>query len=463
MNYPVANIERKNSQWSPSFIVADRGNLGLYQYVSEKVDLINPAKSDGRTALDFAAMNSNLGICKFIIKNSADKNPKDMDNVSTLHLAARYGHLEVCKLIFDHVSDENPNCSLGWTPFHEAAFGGSLEMNYMWNQDTRSMRRFKIDGALQLDIANDNSYLEICKLMIENISDKNPSGLMGFTVLHLAAERGQFEICKLIMENLQDKNPADHSGQTPLHFFARHGNLEFCRLALQTAVDKNPQTQTAQTPLHAAARGGHFEVCRLLMENVADSNPINTYGQMPLHESVQSGNVQLCKLLIDNGGDVLSTFAPMYGVTIKDSLVRIAYEKGDLDMCKLLVDNEENCKLNPITRTLFMALMMCMYFIAGSGFDTTWPKHACAAHFLSLSVIFTLIVSPYLLVCMALALGNSWDLSEIIGSNNVHQNSVGYYLIMYFIPPLLAMIYCAFHSIIVIPKFQSIIKRMKGF
>ena len=150
-------------------------------------------------------------------------------------------------------------------------------------------------------------------------------------------------------------------------------------------------------------------------------------------------------------------------VTIKDSLVRLAYEKGDLDMCKLLIDNEENCKLNPITRTLFMALMMIMYFIGGSGFDTTWPRHSFAAFFLSLLVIFTFIVSPYLLAWMALALGNSWDLSEIFGSNNVHQNSVGYNLIMYFIPPLLAMIYCAFHSIILIPKFQSIIKRMKGF
>ena len=131
-------------------------------------------------------------------------------------------------------------------------------------------------------------------------------------------------------------------------------------------------------------------------------------------------------------------------------------------MCKLLVDNEENCELNPITRTLFMALMMCMYFIGGSGFDKTWPKHSFAAFFLSLLVIFTFIVSPYLLAWMALALGNSWDLSEIFGSNNVHQNSVGHNLILSF-TPLLAMIYCAFHSIILIPKFQSIIKRMKGF
>ena len=107
-----------------------------------------------------------------------------------------------------------------------------------------------------------------------------------------------------------------------------------------------------------------------------------------------------------------------------------------------------------------MALMMIMYFIGGSGFDKTWPKHSCVAFFLSFSVISTLLVSPYLLAWMALALGNFY---EIFVSNNVHQNSVGYNLIMNFIPPLLAMIYSAFQGIIIIPKFQSCIKRMKGF
>ena len=444
--------------------------------MSEKVDCINPAKVNGRTALDFAAMNGKLGICKFIIENSADKNPKDIDDVSTLHLAARYGHLEVCKLIFDHVSDKNPTCSLGWTPFHEAAFGGSLELGKCcWNWHYYPFRRLKIDGAKPIDVATTNGYLEICRFIIKSISDKNPSGPMGFTALHIAAVCGHFEICKLIMENLLDKNPEDQMGHTPLHFFARHGHLEICELVIQSLDDKNPQCHDGDTPLHEAARVGHLEVCRLIMENVANSNgnlnPINGFRQMPIHESVRSGNVQLCKLMIDNCGDVLSTYSTDYtpmDVTIKDSLVRIAYQKGDLDMCKLLVDNEENCKLNPISRTLFMALMMCMYFTGGrSGFDTTWPKHARVAFFLGFLVFYTLLVSPYLLACMALALGNSWDFIEIfekfLWSKNEHQNSVGYYLTRCFIPPLLAAIYVAYFGIIIIPKIQSYIRRMKGF
>ena len=429
--------------------------------MSEKVGCINPAKDNGRTVLDFAAMNGKLGICKFIIENSADKNPKDIDDVSTLHLAARYGHLEVCKLIFDHVSDKNPNCSLGWTPFHEAAFGGSLELGrWNWNLHYIPFRRFKIDREKPLDVATPNSYLQICKLIIESISDKNPSGPMGFTALHVAADAGQFEICELIMENVLDKNPEDQMGQTPFHFFARHGHLEICELVIQTLVDKNPHCQLANTPLHEAARGGHLEVCRLIIEGLADINPVNTYGETPLHNSVQSGNIQLCKLMVDYAGDVMAGpsiyFMDGPGVTVKESLVKLACQEGDLEMCKFLVDNEENCKLNPISRTLFMALMMCLYFFAGTGFSETWPKHSLAALFLFMLVQISLL-SPYLLVFTGLV-----KFFEMFESNNVHENSVGYILIRTFILPLLAVIFAAFNGIIIVPKFQSCLKYMKG-
>ena len=124
--------------------------------MSEKVNLINPAKVDGRTPLDFAAMNGNLRICRFIIANSAEKNPKDADGITTLHLAARNGHLEVCRLLIDNVTDKNLQCNLGWTPFHEAAFGGNLEWSPQWNRNhhVSSLSCFKIDGALPLIATN---------------------------------------------------------------------------------------------------------------------------------------------------------------------------------------------------------------------------------------------------------------------------------------------------------------------
>ena len=47
--------------------------------------------------------------------------------------------------------------------------------------------------------------LDIYKLILKNIQEKNPKNNHGTTLLHIAAEIGFFEVCKLIMENVIDK------------------------------------------------------------------------------------------------------------------------------------------------------------------------------------------------------------------------------------------------------------------
>ena len=41
-----SNPERQNGNWAPHFIVADQGDLELYQYIVDKTGCINPKKSD---------------------------------------------------------------------------------------------------------------------------------------------------------------------------------------------------------------------------------------------------------------------------------------------------------------------------------------------------------------------------------------------------------------------------------
>ena len=54
-----------------------------------------------------------------------------------------------------------------------------------------------------------------CRLLIENIADKNPAALNGSTPLHLAAKKGHVEIVRLIVETGVDKNSL-FNGKTPL-------------------------------------------------------------------------------------------------------------------------------------------------------------------------------------------------------------------------------------------------------
>ena len=69
--------------------------------------------------------------------------------------------------------------------------------------------------------------LDICKLIIENVANKNTGNQFGTTPLHEASRNGRFEICKLILDNVTEKNPADNFGETPLHSAASRGKSNF--------------------------------------------------------------------------------------------------------------------------------------------------------------------------------------------------------------------------------------------
>jgi ankyrin repeat protein len=86
-------------------------------------------------------------------------------------------------------------------------------------------------------IAAKKGHEEICKLLIDNTEEKNPSDTLEKTALHFAAENGLTDVCKLIIENIDDKNPAALNGCTPLHLAAKEGHLEIIRLFVETGVE----------------------------------------------------------------------------------------------------------------------------------------------------------------------------------------------------------------------------------
>ena len=94
----------------------------------------------------------------------------------------------------------------------------------------------------------------------EDINPKN--GRPGMTPLHMAAKNGHIEICKIILEKIVDKNPKDNSDWTPLHKAAGNGHVEVCKLILEKVADKNPHAHNGRTPLHVSAGEGHFEVIK---------------------------------------------------------------------------------------------------------------------------------------------------------------------------------------------------------
>ena len=102
----------------------------------------------------------------------------------------------------------------------------------------------------------------------------NPRGEMGYTPMHEAAINGRLDICRLIMDQVAEKNPANMLRETPLHIAAMYGRLELCQTIMDRVAEKSPYDQYGKTPLDWAKQNGHTDVAlyiisRLIQEHAS--------------------------------------------------------------------------------------------------------------------------------------------------------------------------------------------------
>ena len=138
----------------------------------------------------------------------------------------------------------------------------------------------------------------LCKFMLQNMGNLNPSDKDKATAFHHAAENGHWEICYLIIKYLKHKNPADVLGFTPLHLAAQNGHMKICQLIIGNVADKNPKA-LGWTPLHFAAQKGQMEICQLILENITEKNPANMCGQTPKSLAIENGHEEIAELIDD--------------------------------------------------------------------------------------------------------------------------------------------------------------------
>ena len=149
-------------------------------------------------------------------------------------------------------------------------------------------------------------------MSVDNVVEKNPARINlygeeeddywcqgGKTPLHEAAKNGHVEVVKIIMDSVADKNPKAGNGKTPLHVASQNGHLEVCKVIIAQVSDKNPKCEMTETPLHEAAYLGHLEVCQLILNNIQDKNFLRDWdGRQHLENAAQNGHLEVCKLLM---------------------------------------------------------------------------------------------------------------------------------------------------------------------
>jgi ankyrin repeat protein len=249
--FGLKKYSKKQHQWAPHHIAAEYGELELCKYIFQKTTLRNPATKFGTTPLHIVAAMGRTDLFQLIIEDLVEKNPGDKKQKTPLHLAAKEGHLEICKLIIDNESETHPRDFRGKTPLHYAARSGH-----------HKVYKFIMD--------------------LSRMEDKNPGDNFGRTPLHISVKRCDkyfqkkevssptittedfFELFKIIIENVEDKNPGDMTGWTPLHEATHRGLTEVCELISDNVLDRNPMTMNGLTPRKIGEDVAFDFCCRIL-------------------------------------------------------------------------------------------------------------------------------------------------------------------------------------------------------
>ena len=198
-----------------------------------------------------------------------------------LHLAADRGQLGAYQLIMENVDNKNPINSIT----------DEMRWKYMKRRDVYELGSH---GITPLHLAAKNGHLSVCKLIIENVFDKNPSGgkmvtkswmhpvwIDQWTPLHLAAYAGHFSVCELIINNVMEKNPGDQTGWTPLHSAAQNGHLTVCKLILNNirasyVCNLYTKDKFGNTPLKLATQYQNEDIRLEILKFLSDTKVRNS-------------------------------------------------------------------------------------------------------------------------------------------------------------------------------------------
>ena len=221
--------------------------------------------------------------------------------ITPLHVAAKNGHLAAYKLIMETVTDKNPLLNPRSDMYGLEKMQQPKELHCIQN----------FYGCTPLHLAAIYGHISICKMIMANLVEKNPTNSSRYTPLHGAAAGGHLQIFKFIIKS---KNPKDINGYSPFDIAAAYGHFSICcailkysqivedlsRFVQQSIASK--QTLHFPTPFHLAAANGHTRIYQLMINKIGKggNSLINSRPQIPLHLAAQYGHLNVCKLILEN-------------------------------------------------------------------------------------------------------------------------------------------------------------------
>lgn len=221
---------------SPLHYAAKEGHLKIAKFFLKQGAFIDCKSKKGFTALHFAVKYQHSAVAIYLLSKGSDSNCKTNQQLTALEIAANNAQPHFVEMLLkkgatpDHVTSlhyaaahANPktahyfltkgldiNCQTNfdlWTPLHFAtAYAQTANVRYLLSKGALVTCRTKKDGLFPLHLAvrgeepkEEQSRLEIVKLLIENNAPADSKDIWGKTALQMALLLNRLKIAQFLM------------------------------------------------------------------------------------------------------------------------------------------------------------------------------------------------------------------------------------------------------------------------
>ncbi|XP_071085592.1 putative ankyrin repeat protein RF_0381 [Haliotis cracherodii] len=257
-------------------MACEGGNMDIVKYVvSREPNLINRTRTDGRTALMWAAWHGKTTVFEYLLARKATLSLADNDGDTILHYACYGGHTDIVKYIIDDTTiDINTRNVHGRTALMEAATYGHKDVFYLLvGKDSGISHKDDKDNNI-LHAACRGGHIDIVKYVIDNTTiDINTRNVRGRTALMEAATYGHKDVFDLLVGKDSDTSHKDDEDNNILHAACRGGHIDIVKYVIDnTTNDINTRDLHGRTALMVAATCGHKDVFDLLVGKDSDTS-----------------------------------------------------------------------------------------------------------------------------------------------------------------------------------------------
>ena len=358
-----ANVNATNEIGLTALIVAitPHCDIQIVQKLLDQEADLNKITQRGTTALIHALFDNHNEVANLLLEKGADvslgnfrgANPFNFRGANALMLAARAGNKKVFDAALSSGIDIDTRDDNDHTLLMQAVMNDHIHIvESLFNHGPAAIAtvedRNKIgETALLLackkneNLKEASNKLAIVKEIISRGANVNiKENLNGMTPLLFAAQNGFIEVAKLLIENLANINEKSNNGATPLLLAIEFCHIDLAKFLIDAGADIHAQTNDGTNLLHAAAKHAPEFISPLLRLGIS-LEAVDQQGASPLMCAVSQGKIDSVKLLLENGANVNASQQA-------DDLtpLMLAVAKGNDPIAKLLLNQNANVQLS---------------------------------------------------------------------------------------------------------------------